>query len=92
MIEFWSYRRELRKHKKEIHLNIKRTLNSGQIFFGKEINKLEKNFIKKYKSKYYKIFTFYCFYFNYFIFFIIIQHNIVVGYIDLQIRLIKPAS
>jgi aminotransferase EvaB len=52
MIEFWSYKRELRKHKKEIYLNIKRTLNSGQIFFGKEINKLEKNFIKKYKSKY----------------------------------------
>ena len=52
MIEFWSYKRELRKHKKEIHLNIKKTLNSGQIFFGKEINKLERNFIKKYKSKY----------------------------------------
>ena len=52
MIEFWSYKRELHKHKKEIHLNIKKTLNSGQIFFGKEINRLERNFIKKYKSKY----------------------------------------
>jgi aminotransferase EvaB len=52
MIEFWSYKRELQKHKNEINLNIKKTLNSGQIFFGKETDKLEKNFIRKYKSKY----------------------------------------
>jgi aminotransferase EvaB len=52
MIEFWSYKRELEKYKKEIYYNIQKTLNSGQIFFGSQINKLEKNFIKKYKSKY----------------------------------------
>ena len=52
MIEFWSYKRELEKYKKEIYYNIQKTLNSGQIFFGRQINKLEKNFIKKYKSKY----------------------------------------
>jgi len=52
MIKFWSYKRELNKYKKEINLTIQNTLNSGQIFFGKQINKLEKNFAKKYKSKF----------------------------------------
>ena len=52
MIKFWSYKRELNKYKKEINLTIQNTLNSGQIFFGKQIDKLEKNFAKKYKSKF----------------------------------------
>ena len=52
MIKFWSYKRELNKYKKEINLIIQNTLNSGQIFFGIQINKLEKNFAKKYKSKF----------------------------------------
>ena len=52
MIKFWSYKRELNKYKKERNLTIQNTLNSGQIFFGKQINKLEKNFAKKYKSKF----------------------------------------
>ncbi len=52
MIKFWSYKRELKKYEKTINLRIKKSLNSGQIFFGKELNEFEKNFTKKYKSKY----------------------------------------
>ena len=52
MIKFWSYKRELKKYKKEIYQTIQKTLNSGQIFFGNQINKLEKDFAKKYKSKF----------------------------------------
>jgi aminotransferase EvaB len=52
MINFWSYKRELNKYKKEIYQTIQKTLNSGQIFFGNQINKLEKDFAKKYKSKF----------------------------------------
>ena len=52
MIKFWSYKREFDKYKKDIYRGIKKSLNSGQIFFGNEINKLEKNFVKKYKSKF----------------------------------------
>ena len=52
MIKFWSYKRELNKYKKEINLTIQKTLSSGQIFFGNQINKLEKDFVKKYKSKF----------------------------------------
>ena len=52
MIKFWSYKKEFQKNKKEILLNIKKTMNSGNIFFGNQLIKLEKNFTKKYKSKY----------------------------------------
>ncbi len=52
MIKFWSYKKEFQKNKKEILLNIKKTINSGNIFFGNQLIKLEKNFTKKYKSKY----------------------------------------
>ena len=52
MIKFWSYKKEFQKNKKEILLNIKKTMNSGNIFFGNQLTKLEKNFTKKYKSKY----------------------------------------
>ena len=52
MIKFWSYKRELKKYKKKIYQTIQKTLNSGQIFFGNQINKLEKDFAKKYKSKF----------------------------------------
>tara|TARA_B100000902_G_scaffold124226_1_gene124171 strand:+ start:173 stop:1306 length:1134 start_codon:yes stop_codon:yes gene_type:complete len=52
MMKFWSYKREFDKYKKDIYRSIKKSLNSGQIFFGNEINKLEKNFVKKYKSKF----------------------------------------
>ena len=52
MIKFWSYKRELNKYRKNIYSNIFKSINSGQIFFGDQINRLEKNFTKKYKSKY----------------------------------------
>ena len=52
MIKFWSYKKEFQKNKKEILLNIKKTMNSGNIFFGNQLIKLEKNFTKKYNSKY----------------------------------------
>ena len=52
MIKFWSYKKEFQKNKKEILLNIKKTMNSGNIFFGNQLTKLEKNFTKKYNSKY----------------------------------------
>ena len=52
MIRFWSYKRELKKYEKKISYGIKKTLNSGQIFFGNELLKFEKNFIKKCRSKY----------------------------------------
>jgi dTDP-3-amino-2,3,6-trideoxy-4-keto-D-glucose/dTDP-3-amino-3,4,6-trideoxy-alpha-D-glucose/dTDP-2,6-dideoxy-D-kanosamine transaminase len=52
MINFWSYKREYKKDKISILTKISRSLESGQIFFGKELKKFEKGFIKKYKSKY----------------------------------------
>ena len=52
MIKFWSYKQELIKYKKKINSQINKSLNSGQIFFGKELSKFEKKFTKKYKSKY----------------------------------------
>ena len=52
MIRFWSYKRELARYKKKIYSKINKSLNSGQIFFGKELSEFEKKFIKKYKSKY----------------------------------------
>mgnify|MGYP006147111577 CR=1 FL=1 len=52
MISFWSYKRELKKYEKKINFKIKKSLNSGQIFFGNELLEFEKKFTKKYKSKY----------------------------------------
>ena len=52
MIKFWSYNRELKRYKKKIYSKIKKSLNSGQIFFGNELLDFEKKFKKKYKSKY----------------------------------------
>tara|TARA_B100000902_G_scaffold193880_1_gene185238 strand:+ start:2082 stop:3212 length:1131 start_codon:yes stop_codon:yes gene_type:complete len=52
MINFWSYKDEYSKLKKEIQNKIDHTLSNGIIFFGNELNKFEKNFIKKYKSNY----------------------------------------
>ena len=52
MIKFWSYERELKRYKKEINRKIKKSLNSGQIFFGNELSEFEKKFTKKYKSRY----------------------------------------
>jgi len=52
MIKFWSYEREYFRYKKIIQKNINGSLRNGQIFFGKELQKFEKQFIKKYKAKY----------------------------------------
>jgi dTDP-3-amino-2,3,6-trideoxy-4-keto-D-glucose/dTDP-3-amino-3,4,6-trideoxy-alpha-D-glucose/dTDP-2,6-dideoxy-D-kanosamine transaminase len=52
MIKFWSYNRELKKYKNKIYSKIKKSLDSGQIFFGNELLEFEKKFVKKNKSKY----------------------------------------
>ena len=52
MIKFWSYEREYVKYKKSIFANIKKSINSGNIFFGDQLKIFEKNFTKRYKAKY----------------------------------------
>jgi aminotransferase EvaB len=52
MINFWSYQDEYRKYKKDILKRIDNSLKKGSIFFGEELIKFEKNFVKKYNSKY----------------------------------------
>ena len=52
MIKFWSYEREFKKYKSPILNSIKKSINSGNIFFGENLKNFEKNFIKKYKAKY----------------------------------------
>ena len=52
MIEFWSYKREYQKYKNQFIKSIDKTLSNGVIFFGNNLKKFEKNFSKKYNSKY----------------------------------------
>ena len=52
MIKFWSYKRELTKYKNNLNKQINNSLNSGNIFFGDQLNLFEKRFILKNKSKY----------------------------------------
>ena len=52
MIKFWSYDREYKKYKNSILKNVNKTLKKGNIFFGNQLETFEKNFIKRYKSKY----------------------------------------
>ena len=52
MVNFWSYKREYEKNRKSILKLIDRSLSSGTTFFGKNLSKFEKNFLKKYKSNY----------------------------------------
>ena len=52
MIKFWSYNREFSKYKRPLLRKINKTLLSGTIFFGNELSKFEKNFIKKNNAKY----------------------------------------
>jgi len=52
MINFWSYKEEYSKYKKEILKKIDQSLSKGTIFFGEELYRFEKNFIKKNKSNY----------------------------------------
>ena len=52
MIKAWSYAEEYKELRKKILSSIDRTLKSGQIFFGRELKKFEKNFCKFNNSKY----------------------------------------
>ncbi len=52
MIKFWSYKREYQIIKSEILKNLNHTLSKGVLFFGEQQLKFEKNFARKYKSKY----------------------------------------
>jgi len=52
MINFWSYKREYKKFNKLIIKNVNKTLSKGNIFFGQELEKLEKSFVKKYNGKF----------------------------------------
>ena len=48
----WTYVKEYKELRKKILFSIDRTLKSGQIFFGKELIKFEKQFIKSNNLKY----------------------------------------
>lgn len=52
MIKFWSYKQEYSRYKKVIQKKINTSLNKGQIFFGEELQKFERQFVKKYKARY----------------------------------------
>ena len=52
MINYWSYKKEFKKNNKKYLNNINKVLQKGNIFFGDQLKKFEKTFIKKYKSKY----------------------------------------
>ncbi len=52
MIKFWSYNEEYKLIRKKILNDVDKTIKKGNIFFGEQIKKLEKNFIKEYGSKY----------------------------------------
>ena len=52
MIKAWPYAEEYKELRKKILSSIDRTLKSGQIFFGRELKKFEKTFVKKNNLKY----------------------------------------
>ncbi len=52
MIKFWSYDKEFKKYKNSILKKVHITLKKGNIFFGDQLKTFEKNFVKKYGSKY----------------------------------------
>ena len=52
MKTFWNYKIEYNYLRKNILKSIDRVLKSGNIFFGKELNKFENNFNKLNKSRY----------------------------------------
>ena len=52
MIKFWSYDKEYKRYKKEFLSVIHKTISKGNTFFGSQLQNFEKNFTKKYKSKY----------------------------------------
>jgi len=52
MHKFWTYEREYKKNRKDILNLIDKSIKSGSIFFGKNLNIFEKNFVAKYNSRY----------------------------------------
>ena len=52
MIKFWSYKKEYSKYRKSLLSLINKTISKGTIFFGSDLDRFEKNFIKKYNAKY----------------------------------------
>ena len=52
MIKTWSYAEEYKKNRSKILKTIDKTLASGNLFFGKQLDTFEKNFIKQNKAKY----------------------------------------
>ena len=52
MIKTWSYIEEYKVYRKKILNSIDKTLKSGNLFFGKQLNDFEKNFLKLNKSKF----------------------------------------
>ena len=52
MINSWEYKKEYNNLKKDILTSIDKVLKSGNLFFGDELKKFEKNFLKINKSKY----------------------------------------
>ena len=52
MIKSWDYKKEYNLLKKRIIFSIDKSLKSGKLFFGNEVLKFEKEFLKKNKSRY----------------------------------------
>ena len=52
MIKSWDYKKEYNLLKKKIIFSIDKSLRSGKLFFGNEVLKFEKEFLKKNKSRY----------------------------------------
>lgn len=52
MIKSWTYLDEFKKNKNQLSKKILNTINSGNIFFGNQLEILEKNFLKLYNFKY----------------------------------------
>jgi len=52
MINFWNYTNEYKLINKQILKSVDKTLKRGNIFFGLEIKKFEKNFLKSNNLKY----------------------------------------
>ena len=52
MISFWSYKKEYKKINRKILKKIDQVLLKGNIFFGSELKKFEKDFLSRYGSKY----------------------------------------
>ena len=52
MIKFWSYQTEYKNIRKKLLSSIDQTIKKGSIFFGKQLETFEKDFINKNKANY----------------------------------------